>query len=173
MTKRVIFGKDADGISRVLYNDEAPRVIQWDSGVDNVAVMWDDNLSVPMNFPGGDPTLTVSDMFPPPGGVSFQHLHFVAGNPGPVTGGADVYGKAHDIAGLHMNVVAEEGGWHTTASVDYGTVIQGTVDVLMRNGDKVTLTAGDLFVQRGGDHMWGPHQDEDVIISIVIVGHDA
>jgi hypothetical protein len=149
-TKRLVLGKDAEGVSRVLFQDEAPRVVQWQAGTDNMALLWDDDLSSPLSFSGDDPTLNFKNLFPPVGGVNFQLLYF------PKHFGdhmrPETYGEALDLAGMVMNSLTEDGGWHSTATIDFGAVLEGAIDLKMRNGDTVTLRAGDTFVQRGGEH---------------------
>lgn len=169
-TRRVVLGKDAAGQSAVLFDDEAQKVVQWTPGVDSVAVLWSEEAGAPLDHPGGDPTLDVSQLFPPVGSVRFVRLRFRTDYSKSDKLGSEQYGDAYERAGLELNTASHDGGWHSTASVDYGVVIQGTMELQMRNGDSVVLRPGDTYVQRGGDHKWRPLGEEDVVMSVVIVG---
>lgn len=169
-TRRVVLGVDASGASSVLFDDEAKKVVQWTPGVDSVAVLWSEDASPTLEHNGEDPTLQVTQLFPPAGGVRFARLRFRSDYSKSDKMGSEQYGDAYERAGLELNVLSSEGGWHHTASIDYGVVISGTMELQMRNGESVTLRPGDTFVQRGGDHKWRPLGEEDVVIAVIIVG---
>jgi len=41
---------------------------------------------------------------------------------------------------------------HRTASIDYGIVLEGEVHLVLDDGSATLLHAGDVVIQRGGDH---------------------
>lgn len=43
---------------------------------------------------------------------------------------------------------------HRTQSLDYGVVVEGTVDMVLDSGDVRTLQRGDFAIQRGTMHAW-------------------
>ncbi|EXJ94420.1 hypothetical protein A1O1_02815 [Capronia coronata CBS 617.96] len=43
---------------------------------------------------------------------------------------------------------------HRSASLDYGVVLEGEVDLELDSGEKRRLPRGDIFVQRGTAHQW-------------------
>lgn len=43
---------------------------------------------------------------------------------------------------------------HRAMSLDYGTVIEGEMEVELDSGEKRTLQRGDVLVQRGTVHRW-------------------
>lgn len=43
---------------------------------------------------------------------------------------------------------------HRTASLDYGVVLEGNVELIMDGGDRVVLKRGDTCVQRATNHAW-------------------
>jgi quercetin dioxygenase-like cupin family protein len=50
---------------------------------------------------------------------------------------------------------------HRTLSVDYATVIEGTIELILESGESKTLKAGDTIVQRATMHQWkNPSQTE-------------
>lgn len=44
--------------------------------------------------------------------------------------------------------------FHRTNTIDYGTVIKGSLSLELDEGKTVLLQAGDTFVQRGTNHAW-------------------
>src|SRR3954462_4607463 len=43
---------------------------------------------------------------------------------------------------------------HRTESLDYGICLEGECDMELDGGDRVTVRAGDVVVQRGTNHVW-------------------
>ncbi|EXJ86109.1 hypothetical protein A1O1_06478 [Capronia coronata CBS 617.96] len=43
---------------------------------------------------------------------------------------------------------------HRTVSLDYGVVLEGTVDLVLDSGEVRTMKRGDVAVQRGTNHAW-------------------
>ncbi|RSL56836.1 hypothetical protein CEP53_006687 [Fusarium sp. AF-6] len=43
---------------------------------------------------------------------------------------------------------------HRTQSLDYGVVLEGSIELLMDSGDKQLMHRGDVAVQRGTMHAW-------------------
>jgi len=43
---------------------------------------------------------------------------------------------------------------HQTVSIDYGVVIQGTIELLLDSGEKRLISPGGMIVQRGTMHTW-------------------
>ena len=43
---------------------------------------------------------------------------------------------------------------HRTESVDYGIVVFGEIVLVLDDGSRTHLQAGDVVVQRGTDHAW-------------------
>lgn len=53
-----------------------------------------------------------------------------------------------------------KGPMHRTQSLDYGIVIAGESELLMDSGDRVTLMAGDVCIQRATMHQWINNTDK-------------
>ncbi|AEO63947.1 uncharacterized protein THITE_2141932 [Thermothielavioides terrestris NRRL 8126] len=45
-------------------------------------------------------------------------------------------------------------GMHRTQSLDYGIVLEGSVDMVLDSGERCTLKRGDVAVQRATQHQW-------------------
>ncbi len=58
---------------------------------------------------------------------------------------------------------------HRTASMDYGVVISGQIDMELDDGEVVNLRAGDVLVQRGTVHNWTNPGTEPCIIAFVLM----
>lgn len=43
---------------------------------------------------------------------------------------------------------------HRTMSVDYGTILEGEITLILDGGETATLRSGDVLVQRGTRHGW-------------------
>lgn len=43
---------------------------------------------------------------------------------------------------------------HRTMSVDYGTILEGEITLILDGGEETVLKAGDVYVQRGTSHSW-------------------
>ena len=55
-------------------------------------------------------------------------------------------------------------------SVDYGVIISGKIKLELDDGERVELTAGDVFVQNGTRHAW--RVEEHCRMAVVLVGTD-
>ncbi|KAI0105029.1 hypothetical protein GGR51DRAFT_520614 [Nemania sp. FL0031] len=44
--------------------------------------------------------------------------------------------------------------WHRTKTLDFGVVIEGTIQLELEGGEKRILKRGDVAVQRGTNHAW-------------------
>ncbi len=45
-------------------------------------------------------------------------------------------------------------GMHRTQSLDYGIVMEGSVDMVLDSGERYTMKRGDVAVQRATQHQW-------------------
>ena len=64
----------------------------------------------------------------------------------------------------------EAPGMHTTASIDFGVVVSGSVVLELDDGAKVTLQTGDTYVQNGTRHRWSNPTDVPAVIAVVLIG---
>jgi hypothetical protein len=62
-----------------------------------------------------------------------------------------------------------QAGFHTTATVDYVTVLQGRLTLVLDDGE-VALGPGDCVVQRNTAHAWRNDGPETAVIMAVLVG---
>ena len=58
------------------------------------------------------------------------------------------------LPGMAEYVEPDSPGMHTTATVDYGIVLSGQATLELDDGARVTLNAGDTYIQNGTRHRW-------------------
>ena len=73
-----------------------------------------------------------------------------------------------ELPGLTEHMEAEHAGMHTTDSVDYGILLQGTMRLELDDGESVELGAGDIVVQNGTRHAW--HYTSKCTIAWILIG---
>ncbi|HEV2427323.1 MAG TPA: cupin domain-containing protein [Acidimicrobiales bacterium] len=76
------------------------------------------------------------------------------------------------LPGLASHVEPDGAGMHTTATIDYGVVLAGEVTLELDDGVRVSLRAGDTYVQNGTRHRWTNEGDEPAVIAVVLIGAD-
>lgn len=59
---------------------------------------------------------------------------------------------------------------HTTPTIDYITVLDGSIDLELEDGTEVHLERGDTCVQRGTAHAWHNRGSEPFRMAVVMVG---
>ena len=57
---------------------------------------------------------------------------------------------------------------HRTASIDYGIVLAGEITLILDDSE-VTLSAGDVVVQRGTDHAWANRGSVPALVAFILV----
>jgi hypothetical protein len=171
--RRVVTGLDADGRSAIVSDGPPTRAVVWDPAPDappGVAVVWGHD-EVPQLADGyQDPAVSLAAFFPPaPGATRFFVERFDPGygtDPEKSAAMRDAFARAR--LSISMAVDAER-GFHTTATVDYGIVLAGRIQ-LVTDRDEVTLAAGDFIVQNGVLHAWRNVFDEVCEVAFIVIG---
>ena len=94
--------------------------------------------------------------FPPIGGFRFGMFSL----PPDSTAGSDANGAAGrtefegEAPGLLRYMDRSDPGMHTTDTIDFEVVLEGTVVLELDDGAEVTLHPGDTVVQNGTRHRW-------------------
>jgi quercetin dioxygenase-like cupin family protein len=145
-TRRVVTGVDADGKSQVVEDGPAP--------VEGGTVeLW--ATDGPLVEPLPDGPLAVS-IEPPPGGTWWRLVSI------PPVEQLKAGLASWDIPGIDRD------GFHTTATVDYITVLDGDVTLVL-DRDHIDLHAGDCVIQHGSRHAWHNHGDRPVHMMAVML----
>lgn len=175
--KRVVTAVDADGKSIVQEDAPlAPRTARMMPGTD-IWMVWGTEGDIPEAgthpVPDQQPTF-----FPGPGGTRFGIFTFPPGAkrdaPPPQMPEPEVMEKlaaeAEEVfPGLLAAFEPDAPGFHTTPTVDYDIVLQGTLTLALDDGAEVELPAGSCVVQNGTRHAWHNYGDETAMLAYVIV----
>jgi hypothetical protein len=163
--RRVVTGHDASGKS-VFVSDEAVAP----QPVTGFHRLWGGDET--QQFPG-DGSMPDNHMyFPPIGGFRFGMFSIppdsVAGSDiDAVAGLADFEAEA---PGLLRYMDLSDPGMHTTDTIDFEVVLEGTVILELDDGAEVTLTAGDTVVQNGTRHRWKNGGDTTARLAVFMCG---
>lgn len=75
--------------------------------------------------------------------------------------------------GVTFRIVRHEPGaasrMHRTQTQDYGVVLSGSIVLELDDGVEVTLSAGDVLVQRGTVHKWRNRGSEPCTLAFVLL----
>jgi mannose-6-phosphate isomerase-like protein (cupin superfamily) len=110
--------------------------------------------------------------FPPVGGFRFGMFSL----PPASTAGSDIEGAAGpadleaEAPGLLRYMDLSDPGMHTTDTIDFEVVLEGTVVLELDDGAEVTLTAGDTVVQNGTRHRWKNPGDTVARLAVFMCG---
>lgn len=91
-------------------------------------------------------------------------------------GGARIIGSAPPEKGTRFSHLVLQPGYtpphvHRTDTLDYNIVMRGHPTMYLDDGVKVELKPGDVVIQRGTNHGWGNHTDEEVhMLGVLIDG---
>lgn len=159
--RRVVTGHDAAGTAVVVNDGQSPDIAVIEDARITIADMWRMS-SVPTSVdawetrdPSAPTTIAVA------GGLNFAILQF-----DPIPADAAIDGEAA-FADAHVEN-ARHPAMHRTETVDFGIVISGSITLLLDTED-VTLSAGDVVIQRGTNHAWENRGDVPCTMAFVIV----
>jgi mannose-6-phosphate isomerase-like protein (cupin superfamily) len=169
--RRVVTGHDASGKS-VFVSDETVEPVE------------------PMVLPGfqayylwgGDKTPQFPDdgsmpefrtYFPPIGGFRFSMFTVppnAAAAPNDLDEEAAVADAEAKLPGLLRYLDPSDPGMHTTDTIDFEVVLDGTVVLELDDGAEATLGPGDTVVQNGTRHRWRNDGDTPALLALFICG---
>jgi mannose-6-phosphate isomerase-like protein (cupin superfamily) len=64
-------------------------------------------------------------------------------------------------------------GMHTTTTIDYDVVLEGSLTVEFDDGRMVDISAGDVVVQHGTRHAWRNRGTKPAKMLFVLIGAEA
>jgi len=120
-----------------------------------------------------DPVKAGGTMIMPAGGSAFWVITFppdsVMMSPDwdPAVAGPEL---AEASPGIAERMEPDHPGMHQTPTVDYVTVVAGTITLELDDGASVDLKAGDTVVQQGTRHAWRNRTSAPATISAVLLG---
>ena len=176
--RRVVVGKNTDGLSQVIHDDQAinlrPDPARPGGGMTEHWCFH--NVPVPLvgERNGGEPPF---NMHPPQHGA---FLRFVQSFPAPPDYDPASDPHAHPMHEPREDPVTGRGdrggrqagmsGMHKTRSVDYGFVARGRRSLVL-DGDERVMEPGDICVQLGNYHAWANRIGES-LMGYVMIGAD-
>jgi quercetin dioxygenase-like cupin family protein len=141
--RRIVTGHDENGKTMVLIDGQAANRRTSPSG-NSSTLMWSTDRT-PANIEIGSA----------PEDMGARML----GTPPPADGTRFTVNEILPGAAAHM---------HRTESLDYVIVISGTLEMDL-DDSTLTMTAGDVMVQRGPNHAWANRGTEPAIVAFVLI----
>lgn len=170
--RRVVTGHDPSGKS-VFVSDEAvePATPQMMPQAE-FHLLWGGDKTP--QFPGDGSMPDWHSYFPPIGGFRFGMFTVPPG----VAGAEQSFLNAEEaladleakLPGLVGYMDPTDPGMHTTDTIDFEVVLEGTIVLELDDGAEVTLKAGDTVVQNGTRHRWKNLGDKPARLALFIVG---
>jgi quercetin dioxygenase-like cupin family protein len=148
--RRVISGDGPDGTSRIVSDDTLSL-----SG--GVLTLWGSDTPPALPTDGSLPSCPT--WFAPPGGSRAVVFTIPPESAPDESQQADFDGQ-----------VPDEGGWHSTDTVDILIVLSGEVANECEEGPEVTLRPGDVFIQNGTRHTWHNRGRDAALLCGFMVG---
>lgn len=163
--RRVVTGTDPDNKSSVVH--DGPTTGSLDLGRIILDDIWIDDPNEPDPEARRDPVEGPLSLEGPPGGSVVRLVTFR-----PATASDRPSDEAIAAAAQRWNTgkTMEDGneGWHTTATIDYGIVLSGQIELRLDSGN-VRLAPGDVVVQRRTRHAWRVIGDEPCQMAFVLI----
>ncbi len=141
--RRIVTGHDATGVAQVIMDGPATNAKYPAPGIVSTLIWCTDEMpaDISMGESVEDMGARILGTSPPPHGTRFAVIDFPPGNPAIM---------------------------HRTETIDYVLVLAGEIDMDM-DESTVTLTAGDVMVQRGTNHAWVNRGRERARVAFVLI----
>jgi hypothetical protein len=171
MTVRLLVtGVDEDGKSVFTSDNEVPAATVALVPGAEFHRLWgaDDSPKLPLD---GSPTSQPA-FFPPPGGYRFLYFNVppAASVPEDTDIAAALAEFEEKLPGMAEHMEPDDPGMHTTRTIDFGVVLEGSVELELDHGARRTLNTGDGYIQNGTRHRWSNPGTEDARLAVVIIG---
>jgi mannose-6-phosphate isomerase-like protein (cupin superfamily) len=171
--RRVVTGHDESGKSVFVSDDAVEPVRPVMMPAAEFHLLWGGDDAP--RFPDDGSMPQWHTYFPPIGGFRFGMFTVppgIAGVPEQLSvtveeAMADVEAK---LPGLMSYVDPSEPGMHTTDTIDFEVVLEGSVVLELDDGAEVTLQPGDTVVQNGTRHRWKNRGDTPARVALFICG---
>lgn len=164
----IITGND-QGHSTISYDGAAPGTIYAPGRPVAMNDLWH-MASVPTDASGdgSDPEGRPYTLPPLPGGLVFRVVQF-----DPMTDEERAKFSGRDVFGAMNAPDAHTPGatnpfMHRTRTVDFGLVLEGTITMLVDDGE-VEMSAGEILVQRSTNHAWENRSGKRAVVAFVLV----
>jgi mannose-6-phosphate isomerase-like protein (cupin superfamily) len=171
-TRRVVTGHDAEGTAVFVGDELVPAVqVSLMPGMEFHQIWGADSART---FPDDGSRPEVVAYFPPLGGFRFGFFTIPPDSGGGPPPDLDIRLALEELEqklpGLAAHAERDHPGMHTTATIDYGIVLSGQATLELDDGAKVTLNAGDTYVQNGTRHRWSNPGDVPAVLALTLIG---
>ena len=138
--------------------------------------VWGDDGTPALPSPGQAPE--VDGLFPAAGGSRFIVMRIPPTQPlSELPADFDLDGAIGEldellpgIGAALVEMMSDGSGMHTTDTVDYVTVIEGTVELLLEDDQTVELGPGSVLVQAGNRHGWRTKGPDSALVVFAMIG---
>lgn len=135
-------------------------------------LLWGSDQTV--RFPDDGAMPQWHNYFPPIGGFRFAMLTLPPSHGTQAPGALDIDEAMAEmeekLPGMLGYMDYTDPGMHTTDTVDFEVVLEGTVVLELDDGAEVTLQPGDTVVQNGTRHRWKNPGDTPARMAVFICG---
>jgi mannose-6-phosphate isomerase-like protein (cupin superfamily) len=124
-------------------------------------------------YPGDGSQPDHATYFPPIGGFRFGLFSLPPDDeerPGDIDIPAALADMEVGMPGMLRYMDPSDPGMHTTDTIDFEIVLEGTVTLELDDGATVTLQPGDTVVQNGTRHRWGNPGTTTARLAVFMVG---
>jgi mannose-6-phosphate isomerase-like protein (cupin superfamily) len=139
--------------------------VVWGTGA-KPSLSWPGTASTPHPssvLPGTGETRLLIVTFPPDSAMAHPRFD-------PVAAGKEY---AEKLPGLAELFEQDCPGMHTTTTIDYDVVLEGSLTVEFDDGRMVDISAGDVVVQHGTRHAWRNRGTKPAKMLFVLIGAEA
>jgi hypothetical protein len=172
--RRVVIATNDQGASDVVVDGAPPRSHDFKNTPGfSQALLWSTTPQPEIPYDGNDPTPSVTNFVPEPGGTRFIVLTFPPDTVyfDPSFDGAAAGAEAlQNSPGIAEMFEVDSPGMHTTPTVDYDIVLDGEIWLELSDGREVQLNTGDIVVQHGARHAWRNKSDRPATIAAILIG---
>ncbi len=169
--RRVVTGHDPSGKSIFVSDEAVPPIQPMLLPSAEFHRLWGGDAAP--RFPSDGSQPDHSSYFPPVGGFRFGLFSLPPDNTEPPTG-LDVTAALTDMEagmpGMLRYMDHSDPGMHTTDTIDFEIVLEGTVVLELDDGETVTLHPGDTVVQNGTRHRWSNPGDTVARLAVFMSG---
>ena len=172
--RRIVTGYDDAGKSVILSDGQPATSHDFNHTPEmHVSLLWTTAPDQSVGKPVTDPTDSVTCWTPAPGGSVAMVVVFppdsvmMAPDFDPMAAGGEFLGK---LPGFACKFEAQNPGFHTTDTVDYGILLDGELIMELDDGTTTLVKKHDVIVQNGTRHAWRNRSDKPVPVLFVLVG---
>lgn len=171
--RRIVTGHDERGHSVFVSDDFAPRAQSFASIPGHaMAQLWTTPALPALLEQSRDPTLDRASLIPSQGGTSIAMFDFPPDTvmQNPVDGVQAFNELSAALPGLIETFEPDNPGMHTTATIDYGIILDGELWLELDNGQSRLVKAGDVVIQNGTRHAWRNKSERIARALFVMIG---